>query len=73
MSMGETCLARVAAGHHASQAGNGPCARVRAGSATRERIYQDRNDERVRAKAAEARCSMCAFLAEGERHPKKAA
>ena len=44
-----------------------------ADSATRERIYQDPNNERVRAKAAEARRSMRAFLAEGERHPKKAA
>ena len=44
-----------------------------ADSATRERIYQDPNNERVRAKAAEARRSMRAFLAEGERHQKKAA
>ena len=44
-----------------------------ADSATRERIYQDPNNERVRAKAAEARRSMRAFLAEGDRHQKKAA
>jgi len=42
-------------------------------SATRERIYQDPNNERVRAKAAEARRSMRAFLAEGDRPQKKAA
>lgn len=41
-----------------------------ADSTTRERIYQDPNNERVRAKAAEARRSMRAFLAEGERRPK---
>ena len=44
-----------------------------ADSATRERIYQDPQNERVRAKAAEARRSMRAFLAEGDRHQKKAA
>jgi hypothetical protein len=44
-----------------------------ADSATRERIYRDPNNERVRAKAAEARRSMRAFLAEGDRHQKKAA
>ncbi|HEX6745907.1 MAG TPA: hypothetical protein VF092_01230 [Longimicrobium sp.] len=42
-------------------------------SATRERIYQDPNNERVRAKAAEARRSMRAFLADGDRRQKKAA
>jgi hypothetical protein len=44
-----------------------------ADSATRERIYRDPNNERVRAKAAEARRSMRAILAEGDRHQKKAA
>jgi integrase len=44
-----------------------------ADSATRERIYQDPNNERVRAKAAEARRSMRAFLADGDRTQKKAA
>jgi integrase len=44
-----------------------------ADSATRERIYQDPQNERVRARAAEARRSMRAFLAEGERKPKQAA
>jgi hypothetical protein len=38
-----------------------------ADSATRERIYQDPQNERVRAKAAEARRSMRAFLAEGQK------
>lgn len=37
-----------------------------ADSATRERIYQDRENDRVRAQAAEARRNMRAFLAEGE-------
>ena len=44
-----------------------------ADSATRERIYQERENERVRAKAAKARRSMRAFLAEGDGHRKKAA
>lgn len=44
-----------------------------ADSATRERIYQDSQNERVRARAAEARRRMRAFLTEGERNPKKAA
>jgi hypothetical protein len=44
-----------------------------ADSATRERIYQDSQNERVRAKAAEARRRMRAFLTEGERDQKKAA
>jgi integrase len=44
-----------------------------ADSATRERIYQERENERVRAKAAKARRSMRAFLAEGETDQKKAA
>jgi hypothetical protein len=39
-----------------------------ADSATRERIYQEKENERVRAKAAKARRSMRAFLAEGDRH-----
>jgi hypothetical protein len=63
----------------ATQAGDGPCARVaqdaqvlnrisgHTDSATRERIYQDPNNERVRAKAAEARRNMRAFLADGDR------
>jgi integrase len=42
-------------------------------SATRERIYQDPQNERVRARAAEARRSMRAFLSEAERNEKKAA
>jgi ribosomal protein S21 len=42
-------------------------------SATRERIYQEPNNERVRAKAAEARRSMRAFLADGDRRQKNAA
>jgi integrase len=42
-------------------------------SATRERIYQDPQNERVRARAAEARRSMRAFLSEAEPNEKKAA
>jgi integrase len=42
-------------------------------SATREQIYQDKGNERVRARAAEARRSMRAFLAETERDQPKAA
>jgi hypothetical protein len=42
-------------------------------SATRERIYQDPQNERVRARAAEARRSMRAFLTDGERKEKQAA
>jgi hypothetical protein len=44
-----------------------------ADGATRERIYQDPNNECMRAKAAEARRSMRACIAEGDRHQKKAA
>jgi hypothetical protein len=40
-------------------------------SATRERIYQDPQNDRVRARAAEARRNMRAFL--GEADQKKAA
>lgn len=40
-------------------------------SATRERIYQDAQNERVRARAAEARRNMRAFLTEADQ--KKAA
>jgi hypothetical protein len=42
-----------------------------ADSAPRERIYQERGNERVRAKAAKARRSMRAFLAEGRDRPKE--
>ena len=42
-------------------------------SATREQIYQDKGNERVRARAAEARRSMRAFLADTERDQPKAA
>ncbi|HEX2078827.1 MAG TPA: hypothetical protein VHG08_13985 [Longimicrobium sp.] len=38
-----------------------------ADSATRERVYQDPHNERVRARAAEARRSMRRFLREAER------
>ena len=41
-------------------------------SATREQIYQDKQNERVRARAAEARRRMRAFLAE-EQNQQKAA
>lgn len=44
-----------------------------ADSATRDRIYQERENERVRAKAANMRRSMRAFLAKGDGHQKKAA
>ena len=37
-----------------------------ADSATRERIYQERENDRVRARAAQARRSMRTFLAEGQ-------
>ena len=43
-----------------------------ADSATRERIYQQRENERVRAKAAKARRSMRAFLAEGDTEQRNA-
>lgn len=42
-------------------------------SATRERIYQDPQNERVRARAAEARRSMRRFLSEADRNDKHAA
>jgi integrase len=44
-----------------------------ADSATRERIYQERENERVRAKAAKARRSMRAFLVEGDADQREAA
>ena len=44
-----------------------------ADSATRERVYQDPQNERVRARAAEARRRMRTYLSEQNPDDKKAA